>query len=122
MDIFDDINEEAALESVGVHAGFPNPATDSDRRVGSLSLDQLLIKRPSSTYLFRLRGHNWEEQGISDGDIAVVDRAVGARPSDLVMTWHGQDFVISYRRQLPRQFVPWGTVTAIVHTYREVAP
>jgi DNA polymerase V len=118
-DIFEDINEEVALEAVGVHAGFPNPATDSNRQTGALSLDQLLIKRPSSTYLFRLRGHNWEDQGISNGDIAIIDRAAGARPSDLVIIWQREDFKIVRRRQLPAHFTPWGTITAIIHCYRE---
>jgi DNA polymerase V len=84
-----------------------------------LSLDQLLFKRPSSTYLFRLSGHQWSREGIADGDIAVVDRALTAKPGDLVVAWRGDDFLLVRLRQLPEDVAPWGVVAAIVHLYRE---
>jgi hypothetical protein len=110
--------DEERLSDVSVHAGFPNPAADTDRKASALSLDQLLLTHPSSTYLFRLSGHTWAREGIADGDIAVVDRTCGARPSDLVVAWHLDDFLLTRRHLLPREVAPWGTVTAIVHHYR----
>jgi DNA polymerase V len=111
--------DENKLSDVNVHAGFPNPATDSDRREASLSLDQLLIRRPSSTYMFRLSGHQWAGEGIADGDIAVVDRAYRARPRDLVIAWRGDDFMLTRAHRLPPDTPAWGVVSAIVHRYRE---
>lgn len=115
--MYDDVHEDK-LSEVSVHAGFPNPAADSDRRSTSLSLDQLLVRHPSSTYMFRLSGHEWAGEGIGNGDIAVVDRACTPRASDLVITWQGDEFLLLRRRQLPNGLVPWGVVTAIVHHYR----
>lgn len=115
--MFDDSSSEK-LSEVSVHTGFPNPAADTDRKNTSLSLDQLLLAHPSSTYLFRLSGHNWAREGIADGDIAVVDRACGPRPGDLVVAWNQDDFLLTRRHLLPKEVTPWGTVTAIVHHYR----
>jgi len=111
--------EDEKLSEVSLHSGFPNPAADTDRNTTSLSLDRLLLHRPSSTYLFRLTGHQWAGEGIADGDIAVVDRALAAKPSDLVMAWHGDDFILAHARQLPANVPAWGVVTSIVHLYRE---
>lgn len=106
------------LSTISIHAGFPNPAADSDRRGAGLSLDQLLLSRPSSTYMFRLRGHSWSEEGIAPGDIAVVDRATVATSQDLVVTWVDDEFTLTKRGDLPAAVTPWGTVTAIVHLYK----
>ena len=108
-----------ALSEISVHAGFPNPAADTDRRRSSLSLDQLLLRHPSSTYLFRLRGHQWAREGVNDGDIAVVDRAIGPTRSDLVIAWQDDEFMLARRHSLPDNTTPWGVVTAIVHQYRD---
>jgi DNA polymerase V len=104
---------------VSVHAGFPNPATDNDRTSHSLSLDQLLLGRPSSTYMFQLKGHTWASEGISDGDIAIVDRILAIQPSDFVIAWQGDDFLLLRARNLPKHVAPWGVVSAIVHRYRQ---
>lgn len=114
----DEQPEPEQLSDVSIHAGFPNPAADSDRRAVSLSLDQLLLSRPSSTYMFRLSGHSWSGEGIAAGDIAVVDRAILPKPRDLVVTWLGDEFTLTRRSNLPLVHTPWGTVTAIVHMYK----
>lgn len=105
------------LSDITVHAGFPNPATDSDRTSHGLSLDQLLLGRPSSTYMFRLRGHSWVREGIADGDIAVVDRSRPSRAGSLVVAWDDDEFLLVRRQQLPHHLAPWGVVTAVVHLY-----
>jgi DNA polymerase V len=105
--------------TVSVHAGFPNPATDGDRSSHGLSLDQLLLGRPSSTYLFRLSGHAWAGEGISDGDIAIVDRILTVHPGDLVIAWQEDDFLLLRARNLPKHVAPWGVVSAVVHRYRQ---
>ena len=110
---------EIPTNGVSIHAGFPNPATDNDRSSHSLSLDRLLLGRPSSTYLFQLKGHAWAADGIGDGDIAIVDRVLAVRPDDFVVAWQGDDFLLLRARNLPEQVAPWGVVSAIVHRYRE---
>ena len=68
-----------------VHAGFPNPATDAS--LGGLDLNKLLLRHPTSSYLFRVRGNEWERSGVFDGDIAIIDRALDPRGNDTVLWW-----------------------------------
>lgn len=115
----DDLQTVANGNGVSVHSGFPNPALEH-RGQGRLSLDlnQLLVQRPSSTYLFRIEGHHWADQGIYDGDVAVIDRAAQAHPNDLIIAWHDEALVICKQHQLLEADQPWGVVTAIIHQYR----
>ncbi len=101
--------------SVAVHAGFPNPAAE---RTGSpLSLDKLLVRHPSSTYFFRIRGHSWQRWGVFDGDIAVIDRALAPRERELVVWWQPSgEFALSPYERATRQSI-WGTITAIIHPF-----
>ena len=101
---------------VSVHSGFPNPAADTRGRAGGLALDlnQLLIQHPSSTFLFRIRGHLWADQGVFDGDIAIIDRALQAQPHDLVITWEDDNFTVQRRKNLTGEHL-WGVITAIIH-------
>ncbi len=57
-----------------VAAGFPSPAEDSieDR----LDLNELLVKRPSSTFFLRVAGSSMIKAGIHHDDILVVDRSL----------------------------------------------
>jgi len=101
--------------SVTIHAGFPNPAAE---RTGSpLSLDKLLVRHPSSTYFFRVRGHSWHDQGVFDGDVAIIDRALSPRERQLVVWWQPSgEFVLSRFDHANRQNI-WGTITAIIHPF-----
>lgn len=101
--------------NVQVHTGFPNPATE--RSGAPLSLDTLLVRHPSSTYFFRIRGHSWYRYGVFDGDLAVIDRALSPRERALVVWWQESgEFMLSPFRQVERQNI-WGTITAIIHPF-----
>lgn len=116
----DNIETMAASGGVSVHSGFPNPALDQRGRGQPLALDlnQLLVQQPSSTYLFRVSGHHWADQGVFDGDVAIVDRALQAGPSDLVISWQASGFSLCRHRQLVAAGdEPLGVVTAIIHRY-----
>ena len=103
-------------DGVSIHAGFPNPA--ADHRLRGLDLNQLLIQRPSSTFIFRIRGEEGITQGIFDGDIAVVDRAANPNPADYVL-WHdGEKFKLSRPSRIAAEATTWGVVTAVIHQYR----
>jgi SOS-response transcriptional repressor LexA len=105
--------------SITVHAGFPNPA--AERNGIPLSLDKLLVKHPSSTYFFRIRGHNWHRHGVFDGDIAVIDRALTPRERELVVWWQESgEFVLSPFERATQQNI-WGTITAIIHSFGETS-
>lgn len=99
--------------SIQVHAGFPNPA--AERSGAPLSLDKLLVRHPSSTYFFRIRGHTWHRWGVFDGDIAIIDRAIQPRERELVIWWQESgEFTLSPFDRIEQQPV-WGTITAIIH-------
>jgi len=105
--------------SVAVHAGFPNPA--AERTGVPLRLDKLLIKHPSSTYFFRIRGHSWQKYGIFDGDIAIIDRAIMPQLGDLVVWWESSgEFTLSRFRPAALLSI-WGTVTAVIHSFKKQA-
>lgn len=107
-------------EGVSVHTGFPNPA--ADQRLRSLDLNQLLINHTASTYFFRVRGNEWESAGIFDGDIAIIDRALDASPSDTVLWWSGsaQTFCISTLAAMPQEAIVRGVITATIHQFRKI--
>ena len=108
---------ESKITGVSVHAGFPNPATDAN--LESLRLEELLIAHPVSTFFLRISGRQWEAQGIFDGDLAIVDRAIEARAADLVIWWQEETFLISQRELVPGNATIWGIVISIVHQYRK---
>jgi SOS-response transcriptional repressor LexA len=116
----DELNllDESSLETgttVSVHAGFPNAA--GERGKTPLSLDRLLVRSPTSTYFFRVRGHSWHRQGVYDGDIAIIDRARTPTLGATVIYWTDSgDFMLdSWSSHLRQNF--WGVVTAIIHQY-----
>ena len=113
------IEAMAGGDGVSVHAGFPNPA-DERRGQSGLALDfnRWLIKHPTSTYLFRVAGHQRADQGIYDGDVAVVDRAVQAGPGDLVVASRDGGLVVCRRHRLTPEDRQWGVVTALIHPFR----
>lgn len=113
------MTEESSQDGVSVHAGFPNPATD--KSLHGLDLNRLLIPHAASTYLFRVRGSEWEGTGVFEGDIAVVDRALDPRRNDVVLWWDGArgEFAISAAAQMPVDAVCWGVITASIHEFRK---
>lgn len=106
-------------DGVSVHDGFPNPATDSSLQ--NLDLNTLLVPRSASTYFMRISGNAWAGQGIFADDIAIVDRALGAKPNDPVVWVYRDDFSISPRHAVPTGATLWGAVTAIIHQYQGAA-
>lgn len=69
---------EIPLAESGVHAGFPSPADDFLE--GSLDLNRLVVKHPEATFFARVEGDSMKDEGIVEGDLLVVDKAV--RPYD----------------------------------------
>lgn len=112
--------EPTELQDHGVseHTGFPNAATDA--RLSNLDLSKLLVRHPSSTFYMRIAGDSGVDEGIFANDIAVVDRSLSPKKSDLVIWWDGDAFMISRAGKLPNKIIPWGVITYIIHEYRNV--
>ncbi len=112
-------NTSADFDGVSVHAGFPNPALDSS--LESLDLNRLLIEHPSATFCMAIEGSQWNDEGIFDGDVAIIDRVLAPKKNDRVV-WINQDvFALSMRHQVPEGSEVWGVVTAVIHRFRQIA-
>lgn len=105
----------ADFEGVAVHAGFPNPALDSS--LENLDLNRLLIEHPSATFYMEIQGSQWNDEGIYDGDIAVIDRVLPAKKNDKVIWIHDDTFAISMRHRVPADSEVWGVVTSVIHRF-----
>ncbi len=110
--------DEASLQTgtaVATHKGFPNPA--AERGKTPLSLDRLLIRSPSSTYFFRVRGHSWHRLGIFDGDVAIIDRSLTPIPGKIVVAATDTgDLVLTEWGKIRLENL-WGVITAVVHEF-----
>lgn len=114
------MREDDKQQGVSVHAGFPNPAAEKGF-AETLDIHRLLVTRPASTFLFRIAGQQWQGIGIFDGDIAVIDRALDPRKSDIVAWWDDAtgEHKLSYCRDMPDTAQLFGTVTTTIHQLRQ---
>jgi len=102
-------------QGVSVHDGFPNPATDISLQ--TLDLNQLLIRRPVSTFLMRIAGNGGEDLGVFENDIVIVDRAVKPRGAQMVIYWQDDSMMICRFNRLPVFAKVWGVATSIIHQF-----
>lgn len=87
------------LVSCYVSAGFPSPADDWIEC--RLDLNRDLIKHPVATFYVRVRGDSMSDEGLKDGNIAVVDRAAETCDGCIVVARIGADFTIKKLRITP---------------------
>jgi DNA polymerase V len=121
-----------------VSAGFPSPASEqSDNR---LSLDELLITHPLSTFFVEASGMSMINAGINPGDILIVDRSRQAIDRDIVIAIIDGDLTVkrlsltnSDKPELHAEnpsFAPikfthhqelsiWGVVTSVIHRFKK---
>jgi len=59
------------------------------------SLDAHLIRDPETTFLLRVRGHEFQEHGIQDGDLLVVDRTAAPSTGSLVVAIRAGQFCLA---------------------------
>ncbi len=78
-------------------SGFPSPA--EEWLEPRLRLEDL-VRHPESTFFARMRGTAMHGDGIFDGDILVVDRALEPAPGALVVAYCNGEMVV---RRLTRK-------------------
>jgi DNA polymerase V len=123
--------------------GFPSPAGDYEEK--RLSLDDLCVLHPISTFFMRVTGDSMIGASIHDGDIIVVDRSITASHNAIVVVRVGEQFTVKrlllYKRKIylkaenPKyppidvtartDYEIWGVVTHVVHKLihtRKAAP
>jgi DNA polymerase V len=70
-----------SVASSGISAGFPSPA--SDFTDVAIDLNKHLIQHPSSTFFGRVKGQSMKDEGINEGDLLIIDKALEPVSSDL---------------------------------------
>lgn len=87
-------NSELELEyfDSGIRAGFPSPA--QDYAGDTIDLNKDLIQHPASTFYGRVVGDSMAEEGISEGDILVIDKSIEPEDGDLAVCCLDGDFTL----------------------------
>ncbi|WP_370637198.1 LexA family protein [Legionella sp. 16cNR16C] len=121
------------LYSCKVKAGFPSPADDYIEAY--VSLNEFLIKHPSSTFLLTASGDSMKDAGIVNGDLLVVDRSLEPAHGRIVIAAVDGELTVKRLSRINGQvqlipensaFSPiditenqdliiWGVVTHVIH-------
>ncbi|MGE6139854.1 translesion error-prone DNA polymerase V autoproteolytic subunit [Aeromonas rivipollensis] len=84
--------------------GFPSPAQDYVEQ--TIDLNQHCISHPAATFYVRASGHSMVEEGINDGDMLVIDRAITARHGDIVLACLDGEFTVKKLQESPLALLP----------------
>ncbi len=76
----------------GIHAGFPSPAQDYIS--ATIDLNKELIEHPAATFYARVVGDSMCEEGITEGDILVIDKSIEAEHGDLAVCCIDGEFTL----------------------------
>lgn len=80
----------------GIRAGFPSPAQDYLSE--SIDLNKDLIRHPASTFYARVIGDSMAGEGITEGDILVIDKSVEPEHGDLAVCCLDGEFTLKRLR------------------------
>jgi DNA polymerase V len=115
-----------------IPAGFPSSAENFMEKV--LSLDELMIKHPASTFFVRVLGESMKPT-INNNDILVVDKSLPIANNKILVARINDEFTVKRVRIVDNQifliadnpeyenikitenmdFEPWGLVTFVIH-------
>jgi len=123
------------LYSGKISAGFPGVV--DEHMEDTLSLDQLLIQNPATTFFAKVEGDSMIGAGIFQNDILVVDRSLTAKDKDGVVARLDNEFTVkrlctsgALRLQAENpayqdilitgesELVIWGVVTGLARSLR----
>ena len=121
-------DDEGPLDTHALAAGF-GAAIDEASTAG-ISLDELLISNPVSTFMMRCQGDALRRAGLASGDVLIVDRSITSQAGQVVIAVVDGELVV---RLLAREggalalasdagiehrgdegFEIWGVVTASI--------
>ena len=93
-----DLSTELSLPYAdgGIKAGFPSPA--QDYLTESIDLNKILIRHTETTFYAKVSGDSLSDIGISDGDLAVIDRSLEAQNGDYVAAFIDGEFTLKQFR------------------------
>lgn len=118
-----------------IETGFPSPAGDHLEK--ALSLEELIVRRPSATFYVRVEGDAMRASGIHSGDILVIDRSLNPVSGAIIIFSLDDEVMIRrFIKQGNRQFlvtddsskppIPinthtlwtiWGVATHLIHRF-----
>lgn len=84
--------------------GFPSPAGDYLESLPSLN--ELLIKHPSETFVGRASGESMIERGILDGSLLIIDRSITPSHNETIVASIGGELTIKILDLKNRQLKP----------------
>ena len=76
----------------GIRAGFPSPAQDYISE--SLDLNSTLIAHPASTFVAKVIGDSMCGEGITEGELLVIDRSLEPEHGDLAVCCLDGEFTL----------------------------
>lgn len=76
----------------GIQAGFPSPADDFLDL--SIDLNAALVQHPSATFYARVKGNSMIGDGISEGDLLIVDRSLEAENGKIAVCCLNGEFTV----------------------------
>jgi SOS regulatory protein LexA len=77
---------------MSVRAGMPEEATDT--AADMVSLDALLVHKPSITFFVPIKGDSMCEAGLMEGDTAICEQRQRANEGDIVVALLGNEMTI----------------------------
>jgi len=77
-----------------VQAGFPSPA--EEELADTLSLDELLIRRPEATFMLTVQGDSMIAAGIVPGDMVLVEKGGTPKNNDIVVAQVDDEWTLKY--------------------------
>lgn len=116
----------------GIQAGFPSPA--QDYMEPDLNLLELLVPRPQTTFVIRVKGDSMIGANIPDGCLLVVDKSLKAQSGNIIVALVYNEFTVKRLVENSRhwilhpenplfkpviitdemEFKVWGVVTKII--------
>lgn len=79
--------------------GFPSPAQDYVEQ--TIDLNQVCIQHPAATFYVRACGYSMVGEGIHDGDLLVIDRAIKASHGAVVLACLDGEFTVKKLQETP---------------------
>ena len=95
---------ERRISHAPVQAGQPQAAGADEFDLVS-SIDEMLVREPSTTELIRVKGDSMIEAGIHEGDFLVVEKRRHANPGEVVVAIVDNEFTVKYLGKERDEFV-----------------
>ena len=138
LDIYSALSDsemEIPLITGGINAGFPSPAMDFIDL--TIDLNKHVVKHPSSTFFGKVKGHSMKDEGISDGDLLVIDKSAEPSNGKIAVCYIDGEFTVKkiklekdvcwlipanenfkpIKVTTDNNFLIWGIVTHVLKTF-----